>query len=113
MLRTRARPTGEARVLLDPSPSTAGTTVTLTENAVAGALVPGPLQDIGLHPRNVESIARAVRGGLEPVPRSRPDGVTPSVGESRRRPVWTVPKRVPPPTWSLIPGRVPSTPTSS
>lgn len=68
-LRARAWPSGEARVELDLQPVAGGTMVTMRENAMSGPglLVPGILQDLGLYPRNVETLLRlsalAVRGG--------------------------------------------------
>ncbi|MBW0103964.1 SRPBCC domain-containing protein [Pseudonocardia sp. KRD291] len=73
VLRARAWPSGEARVEIELSPSPEGTTVTMTEYADSGpgAIVPAPVQDIALYPRNVESLARlsaVVTGRARPRP---------------------------------------------
>lgn len=75
VLRARAWPSGEARVTLELTATAGGTTVTMTENAMSGPgmLVPGPIQDLGLYPRNVETLARlaAVATGRASPPRPR------------------------------------------
>jgi hypothetical protein len=59
-LRARAWPGGEAKVVIDVEPLDEGCRVTITEQAVRGPAtwVPKVLQDVGLHPRNVESLRR-------------------------------------------------------
>lgn len=59
-VRARSWPFGEARVELVLEPAAGGTMVTMHENAVSGPgrLVPGPVQDLALYPRNVESLQR-------------------------------------------------------
>lgn len=59
-LRARAWPSGEARVELELGPGTEGTVVTMRENAMSGPglLVPGLVQDLGLYPRNAETLQR-------------------------------------------------------
>lgn len=59
-LRVRAWPSGEGRVTLHVRPLGAGCEVTMEEQAVAGpaTLVPQPVQDLLLQPRNVEALRR-------------------------------------------------------
>ena len=59
-LPARAGPSGEAHLELELEPDLGGTTVTMRENAMSGPglLVPGLLQDLGLYPRNVETLQR-------------------------------------------------------
>lgn len=60
LLRARGWPMGEAHVLLELRPDGDGCRVTLREDAVngPGALVPVPLRQAAIHPRNVESLHR-------------------------------------------------------
>jgi hypothetical protein len=53
-------PIGESFVGIDVKPRGAGCVVRMEEHAVAGpgALVPRPLLDLALHPRNLESLRR-------------------------------------------------------
>lgn len=60
-LKVRAWPTGEGRVVLTMNPTGEGTTeVVMEERAVSGpaTLMPAPVQDAMLHPRNVEALRR-------------------------------------------------------
>lgn len=59
-LRARAWPGGETEVLIEIEPTGSGCRVTITEDAVSGPgrLVPGPVRDALLHPRNSESLRR-------------------------------------------------------
>ena len=59
-LRVRAWPAGEGLVHIMLKPAGLGTEVTMEEQAVRGpaTLLPKPLQDVILHARNVESLAR-------------------------------------------------------
>lgn len=59
-LRVRAWPTGEGRVLLTCERRGRQTEVALEERAVSGPakLLPAPVQDLMLHPRNVEALRR-------------------------------------------------------
>jgi hypothetical protein len=59
-LRVRAWPTGEGRVVLTCEPDRDGTRVTMHERAVSGpvVLLPRPLQDLLLTPRNRETLHR-------------------------------------------------------
>lgn len=60
-LKVRAWPTGEGRVVLTMNPTGEGTTeVVMEERAVSGpaTLMPTPVQDAMLHPRNVEALRR-------------------------------------------------------
>lgn len=53
-------PLGEARVEIEVKPRRDGCVVRITEHAVRGpgALIPGPLLDLILHPRNTETLRR-------------------------------------------------------
>jgi hypothetical protein len=59
-LTARAWPAGEADVRIEVQPTSEGCCVTITEQAVAGpaTTIPKVLQDLGLHPRNVETLRR-------------------------------------------------------
>ncbi len=59
-LQARGWPAGEATVRIELRATGDSTLVTLTENATRGAgrYLPRPLQDLGLHPRNIESLRR-------------------------------------------------------
>jgi Polyketide cyclase / dehydrase and lipid transport len=59
-LHARAWPTGEADILIEITPTPAGCTVTMTEDAVSGPgrLVPRPFRSVLLAPRNRESLRR-------------------------------------------------------
>jgi len=60
-LRVRAWPTGEGRVIITCTPTDdAQTEVVMEERAVSGpaTLIPPPVQDAMLHPRNVEALKR-------------------------------------------------------
>lgn len=59
-LRARAWPTGEARVVVRCRADGARTEVTLEEQVVSGParMLPAPVQDALLHPRNVEALRR-------------------------------------------------------
>lgn len=59
-LHAKARPTGVAEVTIRLEPIGAETRVVMTEGVVAGParLLPGPLRDLGLRWRNVESLRR-------------------------------------------------------
>ena len=59
-LHAKARPTGTASVTIRLEPIPDGTRVTMEEEVVAGPgrLVPGPLRDVLLRWRNVESLRR-------------------------------------------------------
>ncbi|QKE82561.1 SRPBCC family protein [Arthrobacter sp. NEB 688] len=60
LLRARGWPMGEAHVLIELRPAGDGCAVTLREDAVSGpgTLVPVPLRQAAIHPRNVESLRR-------------------------------------------------------
>ena len=60
VLRARAWPAGEAKVVLRLSPVGTDTEVTIEEDAIAGPglLMPKPLRDPQLHWRNVEALRR-------------------------------------------------------
>jgi Polyketide cyclase / dehydrase and lipid transport len=60
VLRAKGWPAGEATVRLVLTPQGAGTTLTIQEDATAGPgrLVPRPLRQLGLLPRNKESLRR-------------------------------------------------------
>lgn len=70
-MRARAWPTGEAEVLIEVSPTAAGSTVAITEDAVKGpgTLVPAPLRHLVLDKRNRETLLR-----LEMLARGRAHG---------------------------------------
>lgn len=59
-LRARARPTGIAHVVIEVTPSGAGSEVVILEEPVAGppAWLHNPLQDKLIHHRNVETLRR-------------------------------------------------------
>ena len=59
-LRVRAWPTGEGRVTIKVRPTDEGCEVVMDEVAVSGpaGLVPQPLLDLVLHPRNIETLRR-------------------------------------------------------
>lgn len=59
-LRVKAWPTGEGRVVIRCEPSGGQTRVTIEERAVSGParLLPTPIQDALLGPRNVEALRR-------------------------------------------------------
>lgn len=60
-MKVRAWPTGEGRVILTMAPTGDGRTeVVMEEAAVSGpaTLMPAPVQDALLHPRNVEALRR-------------------------------------------------------
>jgi hypothetical protein len=69
-LRARAGPGGTARVRLELTPDGTGTTIRMTEDAVAGLgrLIPVPVRAPLLKLRNAESLAR-----LAALARGRPD----------------------------------------
>jgi len=60
VLQARAWPTGEATVVLELTPSGAGTKITMKEDATTGPgrLVPGPLRTPMLKWRNTEALRR-------------------------------------------------------
>lgn len=60
VLKARGWPAGEAHVHVELEAEGSGTRVRLWEDAVAGPgmLVPKPLRQLALHPRNVESLRR-------------------------------------------------------
>ena len=59
-LKAHAWPGGAAEVVIELVPSDGGTLVTMREDAVAGParLVPGPVRQIAMVPRNRESLRR-------------------------------------------------------
>ena len=59
-LKAHGWPAGAAEVLIELEPSGAGTEVTIREDAVAGParLVPGPLRQAAVVPRNREALRR-------------------------------------------------------
>ena len=61
-LQARGWPAGEARVELDVEPEGAGSLITMREDAShgPGRLVPGPLRQLAIGPRNRESLRRLV-----------------------------------------------------
>ncbi len=60
VLQARGRPVGEARVVLQIDPAPEGCTVTMIEDATHGPsrLVPKPLRQLVIAPRNRESLRR-------------------------------------------------------
>ncbi|MGO4341413.1 SRPBCC family protein [Pedococcus sp. 2YAF34] len=60
VLTARGWPAGEARVVLTITPRGSGCTVTIEEDAVRGpgTLVPKPLRQLMIRPRNVEALRR-------------------------------------------------------
>ena len=60
LLRAKGWPLGEAHVLLELRPEGTGCVVTLREDAVSGpgALLPTPVRQAAIHPRNVETLRR-------------------------------------------------------
>ena len=60
VMRARARPSGEANVIIELTPEDDGTRVDMEEYPVAGIakIVHNPLQDKLIHHRNVESLRR-------------------------------------------------------
>jgi uncharacterized protein YndB with AHSA1/START domain len=60
VLRARARPSGEANVIIELTPENAGTRVDMEEYPVSGVakIIHNPLQDKLIHHRNVESLRR-------------------------------------------------------
>ncbi|GAB2923316.1 SRPBCC family protein [Rhodococcus aerolatus] len=61
-LQARGWPAGEARVELTVEPDGEGSLITMTEDAShgPGKLVPGPLRQLAIGPRNRESLRRLV-----------------------------------------------------
>ena len=61
-LQARGWPAGEARVEVTVEPDGGGSVVTMTEDAShgPGKLVPGPLRQLAIGPRNRESLRRLV-----------------------------------------------------
>ena len=59
-LKAHGWPAGAAEVLIELAPSGDGTEVTIQEDAVAGParLVPAPVRQIGIVPRNKEALRR-------------------------------------------------------
>ena len=60
LLLARSWPAGQAHVEITLQPDGASTQVTIVEQATAGpgALIPKPIQDVQLHPRNLETLKR-------------------------------------------------------
>ncbi|MBT9255076.1 SRPBCC family protein [Phycicoccus sp. MAQZ13P-2] len=60
LLRARGWPLGEAHVLIELSATGDGTRVSLREDVVSGPsrVLPVPLRQAAIHPRNVESLRR-------------------------------------------------------
>jgi hypothetical protein len=59
-LKAHGWPAGAAEVLIELEPAGAGTVVTIREDAVAGpaTLVPAPVRQLGVVPRNKETLRR-------------------------------------------------------
>jgi uncharacterized protein YndB with AHSA1/START domain len=59
-LKAHGWPAGAAEVLIELEPSGSGTAVTIREDAVAGParLIPGPVRQAGVIPRNKEALRR-------------------------------------------------------
>jgi len=77
VLRARGRPLGEATVVMRLAETSGGCTITMQEDAVAGAgkLLPGPVQDVVIGTRNREALRR-----LALIAEGRHHGVTPDQG---------------------------------